>query len=155
MIVTSTTTDSIGKIRKYVTLSNGDTIVWKFSSEPSTALLNQMETQYLAQHQYDYVQTEIISIYDNIEAIRDFILKVKATPTVTLAQYNTYLGLKPWYEQAVIRYFVYKLATGLANKKGITLNNLTETTVLQALRDWVVATNGEVIKRVIGNGLNL
>jgi hypothetical protein len=153
MIVTYTQTDAMGKIRKWVTLSNGDTTVWKFDFEPSTALLTQKENEYLLQHQYDSVQEIDIDLYDDSPKFKEFIQAVKDRPTLTLAQYNTWLGLRPWNEQAVIRYFVYRLATILAQKADITLANLTETQVLSKLRDWIVATPIKKMVKILGHGI--
>jgi hypothetical protein len=101
---------------------------------------------------YNAIETFQIDILEYKELLKDFIVKIKATPSITLAQYNTWLGTKQWYEAAIIRYFVYNLARRLSERKGITLTNLTETTVLTALRNWIVATNLKTIGKVIGYG---
>jgi len=151
MIILDQTTDLAGKIRMTCQLSNGETLALKFQEQPTTTVLEEIETNYLANHQYDTIQQETISIYDHANVIKDFIAKVKATPTVTLAQYNTYLAAKPWYESAIIRFFVFKLATALDQKNGIVLASLTETEVLTKLRNWIVATQAAQIAKTVLN----
>jgi hypothetical protein len=101
---------------------------------------------------YNAIETYQFNFLDNIDLLKDFVAKIKATPSITLTQYNTYLGTKQWYEAAIIRYFVYILSIKLADRKGITLANLTETTVLTALRNWIVATDLRTIGKVVGYG---
>ena len=62
----------------------------------------------------------------NEPLITEFLTLVKQNPTVTLTQYNNWLATKQWYESATIRYFVYKLAIGLAQHYGVVLSNYTE-----------------------------
>lgn len=85
------------------------------------------------------------------ELIREVVTKIKATPTLTLTQYNTWLGTKQWYEQAIIRYFIFKVAVGLAEKYKVVLANYTETTVLTKVRDWIVATHANKLERILLN----
>lgn len=152
MIILDQSIDLAGKIRMTCQLSNGETIALKFAEQPTQAELDNIEADYIAQHQSDHIAHETISIYDHIDVLKDFIAKIKATPTVTLAQYNTWLATKQWYEAAIIRFFVYRLAQAVATKKGYTLSNYTETVILGYLRDWIVATPGnEIAKTVIGN----
>ena len=136
-------------------MANGMTIPLKFQVQPTQAQLDAIEASYTVQHQYDSVNQEIVSIYDHIDLLKDFIAKIKATPTVTLTQYNTWLATKQWWEAATIRFFVFKLATLLANSKGLTLSNYTETEVLGKLRDWIVAKPSKEIAKVVLGQLNL
>lgn len=87
----------------------------------------------------------------NEALITEFVTKVKTTPTITLAQYNTWLGTKQWYDAATIRYFVKRLADGLALHHGVVLANYTEITVLGKVRDWIVATPARKLEKVIFN----
>jgi len=152
MIILEQTTDLAGKIRMTCELSNGETIALKFDHSPSNEELNTIEFNYIAQHAYDHVEHEIVSIYDHANTIRDFIAKVKATPSITLTQYNTWLTSKYWGDVAVIRFFVYKLASAIAIKKGYTLSNYSESAVLSYLRTWIVATpTAEIMKTVFNS----
>jgi hypothetical protein len=101
---------------------------------------------------YNAIENFQFNIIDNVELLKEFIQKIKENPNVTFNQYNTWLETKTWYEEAIIKYFVFTLATNLANRKGIELSDLTETKVLQKLRDWIVTTNLRTIEKVIGYG---
>ena len=105
-----------------------------------------------AERQYNSIETLPFDILDHKVLLKEFVQKIKENPTVTLAQYNTWLGTKQWYESAIIKYFVYTLATKLAERKGITLTDYTETQVLQKVRDWIVNTNLRTIGKTIGYG---
>ena len=105
-----------------------------------------------AERQYNAIETLPFNILDQKELLKEFVKKIKDNPTVTLTQYNNWLGTKQWYESAIIKYFVYTLATKLAERKGITLTDLTEAQVLQKLRDWIVDTNLRTIGKTGGYG---
>lgn len=151
MTIIEQTTDLAGKIRMVIRLSNGEYLPLKFSVQPTTTALEDIEANYLVLHQYDSVQQEEISIYDHSELIKEFIQKIKDNPTVTLNQYNTWLGSKLWYEQAILRFFVYKLATKLSERAEVSLTDYTESQVLGKLRDWIVATPIRKIAKVVLN----
>jgi hypothetical protein len=85
------------------------------------------------------------------ELLREVITKLKINPTLTLSQYNTYLATKQWYEAAIIRYFIYKTAIGLAQHYGVILANYTETTVLTKVRDWIVETPANKLEKILFN----
>jgi len=144
-------TDMAGKIRMVARLSNGETIPLKFQSQPTTQQLETIEASYIDHHLYDGVQQETISILDHADLIREFISLVKQNPTVTLTQYNTWLSKKEWWESAVIRFFVFKLATALSAKADVVLTDYTESQVMQKLRNWIVATPVRKISKVIFN----
>jgi hypothetical protein len=83
--------------------------------------------------------------------ITEFVTLVKQNPTVTLTQYNNWLAGKQWYEAAIIRYFVYKTAIGLAEHYGVSLTSMTESFVLGKVRDWLVNTPARKLEKVIFN----
>jgi hypothetical protein len=150
MIVNDTVIDSIGTIRKLCTLSNGDGIMWQFKYEPTNAELLQLESDYFLQHQYDSIPEEKINIYDEVCIMKDFVQKVKATPSITLAQYNTYLGTKQWWEAAIIRYFIYKLAMALAKDQGLIFSDYTENQVLAGVRSYINSTSTGKLAKILG-----
>ena len=151
MTIIEQTIDLAGKIRMIVQLTNGEIIPLKFSTQPSTTQLNEIEVSYIVAHQYDSVQTVTINLSNHYELIREFVTLVKQNPSVTLTQYNNWLTGKQWYEAAVIRFFVYKLAMGLASHAEVSLTGLTESFVLGKVRDWFVNTPTGKIERVVFN----
>ena len=128
----------------------------QFPSTVSDATALAKATDIVAQNAslqaYNAIETFSINLLDYTDLLKDFIAKIKATPSITLAQYNTYLGTKQWYEAAIIRYFVFILATKLSGRKKVTLTDKTETTVLTALRNWILATDLTTIGKTVGYG---
>jgi hypothetical protein len=104
---------------------------------------------YTAAHALDSTPQLPISLYENKDTLIMIITKLKQNPTLTLAQYNTYLSTLTWYQSATIRYFIYRMATVVAAVYGINITGMTETTVLQSFRDWVVATPAATLSKVI------
>jgi hypothetical protein len=149
MNIISQYTDMAGKIRATCRLNLGELISLKFQTQPTQAYLDSLEAQYIEAHALDNVQQVTFNLLDHADLIREFVVLVKANPTVTLAQYNNWLGTKTWYQSAVIRYFVFTLATILAAKADLTLTTMTETAVLGKLRDWIVATDGKKIAKIV------
>jgi hypothetical protein len=149
MIITEQYTDMAGKIRATCRLASGELISLKFQTQPTQAYLNALEAQYTEAHALDNVQQVTFNILDHTELIKEFVVLVKGNPTVTLTQYNNWLSTKTWYQSAVIRYFVFTLATILAAKADLSLTAMTETAVLGKLRDWIVATSGSKIAKIV------
>ena len=105
-----------------------------------------------AEQAYNNIETLPFDLLENITLLKEFIEKIKATPTITLGQYNTWLSTKPWYESAIIKYFVFIMATKLAERKGLVLDSLAETQVLSALRKWIIETDLKTIGKTVGYG---
>ena len=147
---------AFGQYSVLVELDDKNGMRLQFPSVVTDVVVLAKATEIVAQNAslqaYNAIETVPFSLLDNIDLLKEFIAKIKANPTITLAQYNTYLGTKQWYEAAIIRYFVYVLAIKLADRKGLTLTNYTETVVLTALRNWIVATDLKTIGKVIGYG---
>lgn len=143
-------TDMAGKLRLNCQTSTGVILSLKFDHQPTEAELSVIESQYIENHQYDSVVTVAFNLLDHVELLKEFITLVKANPSVTLAQYNNWLATKSWYQSAIIRYFVFSLATILSNRKDVSLSSMTESEVLGKLRDWIVATNIRAIAKTIG-----
>lgn len=146
----------VGKFSVLFELNDGNGMRLQFESEPSDeealAKAQEIFNRQVAEQAYNAIETLPFNILEYIEVLKDFVAKIKATPNVTLPQYNNWLTTKQWYEAAIIRYFVFVLATKLAERNGVVLANLTETTVLQRLRDWIVAKDLRTIGKVIGYG---
>lgn len=124
---------------------------YKFQQAPTQAQLEELSEASEAESELQKQGTVDLSILAERQTIIAFIEKVKATPNVTLSQYNTYLGALPWYEAAVIRFFVYMIAQRLAERKNLTLANMNENTVLSAVRDFIVEQPIRRLARLIFN----
>jgi len=144
--------DLAGKWRTKCLLTSGAIVMWKFSHEPTTQELEDLEAEYLVLHQYDDVMQVNISLYDHKELITEVLTEIKTHPSLTLAQWNTYLAGLEWYDASVIRWFVFRLAQGLAERFDIFIADYTEVEVLTKLRDWIVASpQAKIIKAVFGD----
>ena len=141
--------DMAGKIRIVWQMANGDSVMWKFSSEPTTEQLEALEVQHMNIHLYDNVYQVNINIMEDRGLIEDFIQEIKEHPNVTLAQFNTWLSTKQWYEDAQIRIFIFKLAQELANRAEVQLEDYTQAQVLLHVRNWIVNTPARKIAKTI------
>ena len=151
MTIIETYQDMAGKWRYVVELSDGSTVMWKFSTEQDTTALEALEVTYIGQHQYDSYTNLTYELLDNIDLLKEVVTQIQTHPSLTLTQYNNYLSTKTWYEQAIINYFLFVVAKGLAEFYDVTLANLDETTILQNVRDWIAATPAKKIAKILFN----
>jgi hypothetical protein len=149
MAIVNRDVDMAGKIRIVWQMANGDSVMWKFSSEPTTEQLEALEAKHMILHEYDNVYQIPITITEDVELIRDFIQQIKDHPTVTLTQFNTWLSTKQWQEDAQIRVFIFKLAQELANRQEVQLSDYTQAEILGKLRNWIVDAPIKKIAKVI------
>jgi len=142
-------TDAASKIRILVLLTDGTTVWWKFTSTPTTPELEALETAYIAEHLYDDEKIFEYQIMDNLPLLKEVVDLIHDNPSITLSQFNTYLGTKTWYESATIQYFTYMIAEGLSVYHGVSLGDLTVGTILANVRDWIAANPTKKIARIL------
>lgn len=156
MTIVNRDVDMSGKIRIVWQMANGDSAMWSFREEPTIEQLEALEVKHIDFHLYDNVYKLIDIDEDDRELIKEFIYEIKSHPTVTYNQYLTWLAGRNWQNQAVIKTFIYKLATRLANNRDVELSDYTEQQILGKLRDWIVATPIRMIaKTILGNDREL
>ena len=151
MTIKETYQDMAGKWRYIVELTTGETIMLKFSETPTMTELETIEADYILAHEYDGLTNLTYELLDNIELLREVVTEIKTHPTLNITQYNNYLAGKEWYEQAIIRYFIFVVALGLAEHYEKNLANLDETTILVNVRDWIVETPAKKIAKILFN----
>jgi hypothetical protein len=144
-------TDMAGKIRVIWQAQSGQIYQYKFDTDPTDQMLVDLGNASDTAASVNAVQPLTLSILAYEGTLKSFVKKVKDTPNVTLAQYNTYLGALPWYDAAIIRTFVFLIAQRLSEKKDIVLSDQTEAITLRAVRDFLVATPGWKLARLILN----
>ena len=149
MVIIETYQDIAGKWRYIVELITGETVMWKFAEEQTTTELEALETTYIDQHLYDDLIVLQYELLENIELLREVVTEIKAHPTLNLTQYNAYLDTKTWYEQAIIGFFIFTVAKGLAEHYDKSLANLDETTILVNVRDWIADTPTKKIAKIL------
>lgn len=141
-----------GKIRIGWQLPSGEVVYWKFTEQPTTQRLEELEAQYVVAHEYDSVGQATLTLTEHQDLLKECVLMIKDNPSLTLNQYNNYLATKAWYEESIIRFFVYKLAQELSQRAELSLDNSTQAEVLLKLRNWVVDTPvKKIAKVVLGN----
>lgn len=139
----------------YITLwesdSTGNFYQFKHKTEPTTQQLSDLSDK--QDSLAEIINEEsIIQIEDtHVEIVRQLIERIKANPTVTFAQYNSYVNPLAWYDQAITKYFVYVFASKLAEKKGVVLSDATEAIAVRAVRDFIVATPTKKLYKIIFN----
>lgn len=143
-------TDMAGKVRiQWQSTATGNVYSYKFDSDPSMEQLQALSDQSDENQIIQAVQPLNISTEGSEAAIMAFIDKVRATPTITLTQYNTHLNTLTWNDEASVRAFVYNMAKGLSERNEIEVSGWTEGTVLREVRDYINANTDEVINRLI------
>ena len=98
---------------------------------------------------YGWISKLQTTLDDNEDLIKEVVIQIRTHPALTLAQYNNYLSGKEWYEQVVIRAFIYKIAILLAAKYDVQLDDYTEVGVLNKVRNWICNADVNVLKKVI------
>ena len=129
--------------------TTGQTYNFKFADEPTEQQLQALSDANDTAATVNAVHPLSFSILEHREVLIELVRRVKASPNTTLAQYNNYLGTLPWYEAAIIRTFVFLLAQRLAEKKDVTLANMTENTVFIAVRNFLANTPKWKLARLI------
>jgi hypothetical protein len=125
-----------------------------FNHDPTIPELQTAVTNYGVATQYDKFQSLNFGIEEDKPLLKSFVLYVKARPTMTLTQFNTLMGTMAWYEAAIIRFFTYMIARGLAQKYGVDLGDYKESTVWIKVRDWIVATALKKIAKIFFGNQN-
>jgi hypothetical protein len=143
-------TDMAGKWRVlWQSDTTGQTYNFKFAEEPTEQQLQALSDANDTAATVNAVQPLSFSILEHREVLIELVRRVKASPNTTLAQYNNYLGTLPWYEAAIIRTFVFLLASRLAEKQDVSLASLTENTVFVAVRNFLADTPTWKLARLI------
>lgn len=149
MAIVNQFTDMSGKIRIVWQMSNGESIMVNFNTQPTTLELEEIEAKYIEEHLYDTTDKLQITIIEDLDLLKSFISEIKNHPTVTLTQFNNWLSTKEWYEDAQIRIFIFKLAQRLADYKELDITDFTQSQILQKIRDWIVSTPIKKISKLI------
>lgn len=147
-------TDVAGKIRIIWQQPSGVVYHFKFNSEPTIQELENLANNKEVSEEHINVDF-ILNVEINKVLVKQLIELIKDRPTLTSNQFNTYLATLSWYDEAQIRLIVYLIGTKLAEKKDISLANMTEGQFLQKVRDYIVATPVKKLARLLLNQFDI
>jgi len=126
-----------------------EVLSFKFKEQPTTEKLEQLEANWIEQHLYDDEPTFQYELLEYRDLLIEVVNGIKDNPTMTLTQFNNYVGQKAWWQQAVIQFFMVVTATKLAEHYDITLSDYDNQTVFENVSDWLVETDNKKIVKVI------
>ena len=110
---------------KRVDITNGQWMTWVeitpthaeilwFDHEPTEAEAEAFVADWLTQHQYDETPHQVLSIYDEKEAIEAAVVFIKTTASLTLTKWNNYLATLSFVKKYAVQWFIFKMAEKLA-----------------------------------------
>lgn len=144
---------------KRIDITNGQWMTWIeitpthaevlfYDHEPTEAEAQTFVTSWLVAHEFDDTPNIPLVIYDAKEAIEAAVLYVKTTASLTINKWNTYLATLPLVDKYAVQYFIMIMATKLADRNEIVLDNLTELQILAKMKAWFIATPGRKIRKI-------
>lgn len=142
--------DMAGKWRVLWSINASNSIMLKFDHNPSDQEVNDTANAYINNEEYVYrsVNKIPIVIEDFKDVIENAVIFIKTT-NPNLTQWNTYLGNLSWYNASVVRWFMFRLATSMAERKDIDLADYTEIQVLGKLKAWIIATPAAKLRKIV------
>lgn len=138
-----------------VEITPGNFHTFRFMFEPSTADIQVQVNIWIEATEYDDVYQIELSVIADVQVLKEFVIFIKEHPNIGMTGYNTYLNTLSWTQSSQIRFFVYKLAEGLSSRKDITLDDWTEPQILLRIRNWIVATPGRKIAKIVFGNTNV
>lgn len=126
-------------------------LTFKFKTQPTTEQLETLEANWIDAHEYDNLISLEYNLFDYIDLLKEVVQGIEDNPTMTLTQFNNYIGQKAWWQQATIEFFMVVTATKLAEHYDITLSDYNNQTVFENVRDWIAATPSKKIAKVLFN----
>lgn len=139
----STYVDAAGKYRVIWQQPDGSIVMHKFDTVQTGSAMERYFDKMISG-----IEREIAFDDEDEETLRQAVAFIRPRPTLTLAQWNTYLNGLTYEKQAIIKAWLHKLAIGLAAHYGLVLANYTETEILAKMRNWICNTDLNVVKRV-------
>jgi len=142
--------DIAGKWRVLYQINLDESIMLKFSQNPSDAEVQSKVDIHIASDEYIYRDTYKLPIIieDFKESIENAVRFIKIT-NPTLAQWNTYISTLQWYDASMVRWFIFALAIRLAEQNSINLSVYTEVEILSKLKQWIIVTPAAKLRKII------
>jgi hypothetical protein len=124
-------------------------VTFHYLTTPTQEQIDADYNAYVEANEYNDTPQLTFGIDADIELLKDFVKYVKNHPAMTLTQYKTMLSVLPWYDADILRFFVLKVARGLAQAYGVDMEDFTETKVWNKVRNWLAETPAKKIAKVI------
>ena len=145
----STYVDAQGRYRVIWQFADGNILFHKFDTFKTVPELDAFFSQYLIELEFGGIEKLPTFMDEDELLIKETVIYIRSHPTITLAQWNTYLNAKPYEQRAIIKSFIHKLALQLALHYGVVLANYTETEILSKTRNWICTVNVNILKKVV------
>lgn len=107
------------------------------------------------QEQYQNEQPAIAPANDQRRYFVELVELIKERPTLTAAQFNTYLGGRLWFEEVELRHIVFIIARALADRKEVQIAGSTEAQAFLAVRNFIRDTPVRRLAKIFLNQLDL
>lgn len=141
------TIDLAGKVRILWQQPSGKVYFFKFDSEPTLEHIQSLANNRDSIEEYDNEQSLEISSFSKENVM--FLVEIfKTRPNIGLTQFNNVVNNLNWYQIAQIKAIIYEIGTKLAERKDISLDNLTELQVFQRVRDFIANTPIKKLKKI-------
>ena len=144
---------------KRVDITNGQWMTWVeitpthaeilfLNHEPTEAEAEAFVADWLVQHEYDETPHQVLSIYDEKEAIEAAVVFIKTTAPFTLTKWNNYLATLPYANKYAVQWFIFKMAEKLAEMGVFDISGFTELQILARMKTWLINTPARRIKKI-------
>lgn len=141
-----------GEWKVWITDNMIDCVIFTLPYDPTQEQVDELWSKHSEINEYKEIHSAKFNLIEDGEnIIKEFIKLIKENPNVTLNQYNIWLSKQSWFNESIIRYFVFALALELSKRFGVTLQDISEGQVLLHVRDWIVETPIKKIRKVIFN----
>ena len=122
-------------------------ILW-FDHEPTEAEAEAFVANWLTQHKYDETPHQVLSIYDEKEAIEAAVVFIKTTASLTLTKWNNYLATLSFVKKYAVQWFIFKMAEKLAEMGDFDISGFTELQILARMKTWFINTPARRIRKI-------
>lgn len=122
-------------------------ILW-LDHEPTEADAEAFVSAWLVQHEYDDTPHQMLSIYDDTDAIEDAVMFIKTNSNLTLTKWTDYLAGLPLTEKYAVQWFIMAMAEKLAEMGEFDISDFSELQILARMKNWLTNTPVRRIRKI-------
>lgn len=145
-------TESTGWHSLLILTNTNQAINLQFDHDPSLSELQSAVSN--NNTSYEEIRAENISFFEYSPLFKELILFIRNNPSVSSTQYNSFLASKQWFEAAILRFFLHRMAMVLAQRYSLVFSSYTEAQILSKLKIWVSETPLQLIGKLFFNDVN-